>query len=194
MISYKGDSRVSLLIEGYPRYGFNALSILRNMGWEALCITRLHPEYVIHKYNLENTRCLWLSTRKVKGAISPRSTSQLVRMVKASMKGKKNIIVFLDGVEFLLMWNDMNKIMSMIIDIEKILKNSDSEMLICIDPLTLEQRDIDCLCSSFPTYSATEVVKNMSTLIPQRTSSEVQATLHQTISDLLKSAELHAIP
>lgn len=194
MILHKGDSRISLLIEGYPRYGFDALSILHSMGWEALCITRLHPEYVIEKYNLENIRCFWLSTRKGKGTISPRSTSQLVRMVKTSMKGRRNMIVFLDGVEFLLMWNDMGKVMSMINDIGKLLKSTDSEMLICIDPLTLEQKDIDRLCGSFPTYSATEVVKNMSTVLPQRTSSEVQETLHQTISDLLKSAELHAIP
>jgi hypothetical protein len=195
----KSDSacKISLLVEGYPRYGFDALSMLQESGWEALCITRLHPEYVTQKYGLEGTTCLWLSSRKGAKTLSPKSTAQMVKAIKSALSKKKDMIIFLDGLEYLLMWNDMARVMSALKEIKKLLQNTGCEMLICIDPLTLEQRDLDKLYNCFPAHSANEVVEIMSRLISkptQKISLNVPEISRQTISDLLKLAESNLTP
>ena len=189
--------KISLLVEGYPRYGFDALSMLQESGWEALCITRLHPEYVTQKYGLEGTTCLWLSSRKGASTLSPKSTAQMVKAIRSALRKKREMIIFLDGLEYILMWNDMARVMSALKEIERLLQNTGCEMLVCIDPLTLEQRDLDKLYESFPAHSATEVVEIMSRLISkptQKISLNVPEISRQTISDLLKLAESNLTP
>jgi hypothetical protein len=194
MVSDGISSKISLLTESYPRYGFDALSMLINTGWDALCITRLHPDYVSKKFRLNNIKCKWLSIRKGKEVISPKSMGQIVKAVKASLKKSDSTIIFLDGLEYLLMWNDMRKVISILKEIDSMLENRTAEMLICIDPLTLEQRDLDVLFSEFPQHSATEVVEILTTELPQQIDEALPGTADRTIGDLLRSGELHAIP
>ncbi|HUV25277.1 MAG TPA: DUF835 domain-containing protein [Methanomassiliicoccales archaeon] len=194
MVSEGINSKISLLTESYPRYGFEALSMLINTGWDALCITRLHPDYVTKKFGLSKIKCQWLSTRKGKEVISPKSLGLLVKVVKASLKKNDCTIIFLDGLEYLLMWNDMSKVILTLREIDSMLENKTAEMLICIDPLALEQRDLDRLFSEFPQHSTTEVVEILSTELPQQIAEVLPGTADRTIADLLRSGELHAIP
>lgn len=116
------DANVSLLMEGYPRNGFTVFS--NYVGKEqGVCITRLHPEYVVEKYGLKNSRFHWLSGVKQKGTLSPKNISALVRQVRGEIKdGRRKF--FLDGLEYLLLWNDMNGILSSLKEIEKDLEGA----------------------------------------------------------------------
>jgi hypothetical protein len=194
MVADEGCSKVSLLTEGYPRYGFNALSMLTRTGWDALCITRLHPEYVTKKYDLKGAKCLWLSTRKGKGTISPKSLAQIVRTVKTTLKKGGNRIIFLDGLEYILMWNELEKVISALRDIDDMIRDRNAEMLICIDPLTFEQREMDRLVSEFPSSSANEVVELLSNELPQQIDEALPENAGRRIGDLLGQGELHAAP
>ena len=193
MIS-KTVSKVSLLTESYPRYGFDALSILVRMGWDALCITRLHPGYITQKFNLEGVRCLWLSSRKGKNVLSPKSLGPMVKAVKAAVREGGNTTIFLDGLEYILMWNNVGKAIAALNEINAFLENRRAEMLVCIDPLTLEQKDLDRLWMEYPRYSATEIVEILSTGLPQQISGALPETADRTIGDLLGPGELHAVP
>jgi len=194
MVSEEYGSKVSLLTESYPRYGFDALSMLIRTGWDALCITRLHPEYVIKKYDLRGTDCLWLSSKKGKGVLSPRSLNQMVKAVKAALKNCQNVIIFLDGLEYMLMWNDMGKVISTLREIDGLIRERNAEMLVCLDPLTLEQRDLERLELEFPTCSTTEVVELLSSELSQRIDEALPESAGQRISGLLESTELHVAP
>lgn len=194
MASKDLSSKISLLTESYPRYGFDALSMLTKTGWEALCITRLHPEYVTKKFGLWNINCLWLSSRKGKDVVSPKSLGQLIKAVRSEVKKGRSTIIFLDGLEYLLMWNDMGKVISTLKEIDRMIEDKKAEMLVCLDPITLEQKDLDRLFSEFPTHSTTEVVEILSTELPQQISQVLPTSAGQTIGDLLRSGELHAIP
>jgi len=193
-MSEECSSKISLLTESYPRYGFDALSMLIRTGWDALCITRLHPEYVVKKFGLEGTRCLWLSSRKGENTISPKSLGRMVKVMKATVRDGGNNIIFLDGLEYLLMWNNMNKIISTLRKIDSLMRAKSAEMLICVDPLTLEQRDLDRLFSEFPVHSVTDVVEILSNELPQQIDEALPASVGQRIGDLLESGELHAAP
>jgi len=194
MVTEECCTKISLLTESYPRYGFDALSMLTATGWDALCITRLHPEYVTKKYGLSGTRCLWLSSRRGKGSISPKSMGHLIRAIKAELKKNGNLIVFVDGLEYILMWNDLEKVMSTLKEIDGMMEGKNAEMLICIDPLTFEQRDLERLVSEFPTNSTTEVVEILSNELSQQIDGALPESEDQRIGDLLESGELHAAP
>lgn len=194
MVPKNIDSKISLLTESYPRYGFDALSMLIDTGWDALCITRLHPEYVIKKFGLADIDCVWLSNRKGKEALSPLSLGQMVKLVKGKVRKGDRTIIFLDGLEYLLMWNEMGKVIATLKEIDSVIRKKRVEMLICIDPLTLEQRDLDKLFSEFPTHSATDVVEILTSELPQHIDEALPSSAGRTIGDLLRSGELHALP
>jgi hypothetical protein len=115
----------------------------------SICITRLNPEYVAEKYNVKGRKCYWLSGCKGKDIISPKSLNQMVKMVKADAKAGKPA-VFLDGLEYLLLWNEMNKVIAALEEIQDILVATNGKMVICFDPLTLEQNDLKRLWALYP--------------------------------------------
>jgi len=132
-------SRISLLVEGYPRSGFKVFSYMSKANENSICITRLHPDYVAEKYNVKGRKCYWLSGCKGKNIISPKSLNQMVKTV-----------VFLDGLEYLLLWNEMNKVISALEEIQAVLVATNGKMVICFDPLTLEQNDLKRLWALYP--------------------------------------------
>jgi hypothetical protein len=142
-------SRISLLVEGYPRSGFKVFSSLSKGNDNSICITRLHPDYVAEKFNVRARKCYWLSGCKGKDIISPKSLGQIVKMVKTDVKAGKPVI-FLDGLEYLLLWNEMNKVISALDEIQDVLAANNGTMVICFDPLTLEQNDLKKLWALYP--------------------------------------------
>ena len=155
----KNNQRISLLTEGYPRMGFQTFSKIIGSGSKGVCITRLHPEYVAQKYGLGGTRCYWLSGCKGKGVLSPKNLGQVAKAVKGSLAGGEGNLIFLDGLEYLLLYNDMGKVLSFLTELEASLTKAGGEMVVCMDPLTLEQKDLDRLWSAFPRCTPEELSK-----------------------------------
>ncbi len=186
-------SRVSLLIEGYPRYGFQILSRLLEGGTKGLCVTRLHPDYVVQKHSLKNVNCYWLSGCKGKDVISPRSLGQLVRILKNGTR-EKYTLAFLDGLEYLLLWNDIGKVMSALKEVDSALSETKGSMLVCIDPLTLEQRDLDRLYETFPRKEASELMRTAVSSGSPQISAALQENVGQTVEGLRPPRELPATP
>ena len=46
------NAKIALLVEGYPRLGFDTYSKMIAEGAHGLCITRLHPRYVKEKFGV----------------------------------------------------------------------------------------------------------------------------------------------
>lgn len=180
-------TKVSLLVDGYPRNGFLIFSKYLS-GENGVCITRLHPEYVMEKYGLVNSKFHWLSGVKQKGTLSPKNVADLVKQVRSEIKeGNKKF--FLDGLEYLLLWNDMNNIVTALRDIERLLNGVQGSMLVSIDPLTFEERDMKELCGAFPKFDAS----SLSEVSPQSAADE-PAGKGRIGADLLVSKGLTATP
>lgn len=180
------DSKVSLLMEGYPRNGFTVFSnyLGRDQG---VCITRLHPEYVVEKYGLKNSRFYWLSGVKQEGTLSPKNVTALVKQVRGEIRdGQRKF--FLDGLEYLLLWNDMNGIVSSLKEIEKELVKAEGSMIVSIDPLTFEEKDLRKLKDFFPQLSVELSAGS------QRTGADEPAGKGRIGADLLVSKGLTATP
>lgn len=154
----KTESNVIMLVEGYPRMGFKAFSSMISDGRASLCITRLHPEYVKEKFGLTGSRYYWLTGNEADHALSPKTLSPLLRTVKRECKNKK-LLVFLDGLEYLLLWNDMNKVLDGLEGIGKALDANGGTIFVSIDPLTFEQKDLNRIWALFPRVQAAEAIK-----------------------------------
>lgn len=179
------EAKVSLLMEGYPRNGFTVFS--RYLGNDqGVCITRLHPEYVAEKYGLKNSRFHWLSGVKQEGALSPKNVSALVKQVRGEIKdGQRKF--FLDGLEYLLLWNDMNGIVTCLKEIENDLESAEGSMIVSIDPLTFEEKDLRMLKESFPDLPELSAVS-------QQTGADEPTDKGRISADLLVSRGLTATP
>ncbi len=163
------ESRITLLVEGYPRNGFQMFSKLLESGQTGVCITRMHPEYVAEKYSLKNAKCYWLSGNKGKETLSPKSLNQLIKVAKSN----PGTIMFLDGLEYLLLWNDMGRILDALKDVNQVLAKSGGEMIVPIDPLTLEQKDLEKLWAAFPQYEEGQIAEAISVPVTRQISSFV---------------------
>lgn len=158
MSSKTTATNVTIMVEGYPRVGFKAFSNMTADGTAGICISRLHPDYVAEKFDLKGPKFFWLTGNKADMAISPKSLSSLVKAIKTESKDRR-MLVFLDGLEYLLLMNDMKKVLGTVEDMAKLLAMNGGCLYISIDPLTLEQKDLDKMYEMFPRVNAVEVVK-----------------------------------
>ena len=179
----KEETKILLLIEGYPRYGYQTYSQIVGSASNSLCISRLHPEYVAQKYGLERSKHYWLSGQKGSDTISPRSMHHLVRALRTELRGRGGGVAFMDGLEYLLLFNDIAKVMEGLEEIDALLRQANVDLIISVDPLTLEQRDADRLWAVFPTYSVRKLLEKYSIESPQ-ISEAVPASEAQGIADL----------
>ncbi|KQM11543.1 hypothetical protein AOA80_07585 [Methanomassiliicoccales archaeon RumEn M1] len=171
----KNDTRITLLIEGYPRTGYQTYARLIGGSSGGLCIGRLHPEYVAQKYGLQRAKRYWLSSQKEAGTISPKALGTLVKLLRSELKGRSGGKVMLDGLEYLLLFHDIGKVMGSLEEIDGLLKQADVTMLVLIDPHTLEPKDMERLWEAYPQLTSEELLDHegaaqglsMSTMIGQ---------------------------
>jgi two-component system cell cycle response regulator len=174
----KNGRRISLLMEGYPRKGFQVYSIILRSGRQGVCVSRLHPEYVEQKFDMPKARCYWLSSCRGKDVLSPKMLGSVSKAIFGSLT--EDTVVFLDGLEYILLYNEMNKVLTFLKEIEASLAKVGAEMLVSIDPLTFEPRELDRLYAEFPRVTAEEISPAFSSQ-PQQTVSIVPLSAGQTV-------------
>jgi len=170
--------RISLLMEGYPRKGFQVYSGILKSGRQGVCVSRLHPEYVQQKYDTAKGRCFWLSSCKGKDVLSPKLLNSITKAINSSISNGS--LIFLDGLEYILLYNEMNKVLTFLKDIELTLARYGAEMLISIDPLTFEQNELERLYSEFPRVSVEETTPAISSG-PRQSASAEPLSASQTV-------------
>ncbi len=162
VIRLKDNSKISLLLEDYPRNGYQFYSKIVGRSTSGLCISRLHPDYVAQKYGLDMSRRYWLSGQSGEDVIAPKSLNHLLKVVRTELRGRSGGAIFLDGLEYLLLFNDMGKVLGILEQIDSLLKEAKVELIISVDPLTFERKDLDTLWAAFPHYSSEELAARFS--------------------------------
>jgi hypothetical protein len=157
VIRLKDNSKISLLLEDYPRNGYKLYSKIVGRSTSGLCISRLHPDYVAQKYGLDMSKRYWLSGQNGEDVISPKSLNHLLKVVRMELRGRSGGTVLLDGLEYLLLFNDMNKVLNTLEQIDSLLREANVEMIVAMDPLTFEQKDLRTLWAAFPHFTSEEL-------------------------------------
>jgi len=103
-----------LLPDEKPDRAFQILASEIAHGGKALVIARLYPDEVRKRYGLKDVPVLWLSRGYGKETVNPTNLGALVQDIERFMSGKEDSVVLLDGLEYLLVQNDPQKVVKFI--------------------------------------------------------------------------------
>ncbi len=79
-------------------------------GGAGMIITRLHPEEVRGRFNIGSSSIHWLSRAFTKESISPTNLGALAEQIDGFVSKVPNAVILLDGIEYLIVQNDLQKV------------------------------------------------------------------------------------
>ncbi len=107
-----------------------------------LTITRVFPEKLSLPLSFGYVEYFWLTNMVGERRISPASLGRIVSIVKSVADSGKKAVIFIEGVEYLVLENDFNTVLRTLNQVCDIAINSSSKVFISVDPVALSQRDI----------------------------------------------------
>ena len=111
-------------------------------GAQALVISRTHPDIVREQYGLVKTPLIWLASQPGPERMDPTSLSMLQHTVTEFAKRGDDTLIFLDGLEYLITNNPMDKVLKLIYALKDELLLSSSRLMVPLDPEVLEEKDL----------------------------------------------------
>ncbi|MCG7844837.1 MAG: DUF835 domain-containing protein [Methanomassiliicoccales archaeon] len=112
---------------------------------QGLCVTRQHPTILRKEWGLEKTPIIWLSNQLGKVYVNPSNIGILSDTIIRFVEKSGDSVVMMDGVEFLMVNNDFDKVLRMIHHITEAVMENRSRLIVSIDPRTLEIRELALL-------------------------------------------------
>lgn len=112
---------------------------------QGLCVTRQHPSTIRTRWGLEKTPIIWLSNKIGKVYVNPTNVGILSDTIVRFVEKSEDSIVLIDGVEFLMVNNDFEKILRMIHHISEAVMEYKSRLMISVDPRVLDTREMALL-------------------------------------------------
>jgi hypothetical protein len=133
------DSGIGYLVmEENPSISYGIFSELIDEGYNGLCITRTFPSRVKANYYFEGVSILWLSRARNKDSILPTNLSGVLSNVKDFMEQNENPVILLDGLEYLMVHNDFQKVLKLVHGLNELSAIYDSKLLMPLNPLTMD--------------------------------------------------------
>ena len=112
---------------------------------QGLCVTRQHPSIMRKEWGLEKTPIIWLSNQLGKVYVNPTNIGILSDTIIRFVEKSGDSVILVDGVEFLIVNNDFEKVLRMIHHITEAVMENRSRLIISVDPRTLETRELALL-------------------------------------------------
>jgi uncharacterized repeat protein (TIGR01451 family) len=133
------DSGIGYLVmEENPSISYGIFSELIDEGHNGLCITRTFPSRVKANYYFEGVSILWLSRTRDKDSILPTNLSGVLSHVKDFMEQNENPVILLDGLEYLMVHSDFQKVLKLVHGLNELSAIYDARLLIPLNPLTMD--------------------------------------------------------
>ena len=152
---YKIEERTSYLLEETkPLISFNLFNQEIMNGRKALCITRQNPKRLRDRFSWKDVPIIWLTNNNLEKehCIDPTNLSRLSIEVVNFIKETKNGIILLEGLEYLISQNSYQIILRFIQLINDKVMLSNCIILVPIDPLVLNERELHLLERDMKVY------------------------------------------
>jgi CheY-like chemotaxis protein len=131
--------------ETKPEKSFEIFTDQVTHNIQGLCITREHPGIIRKKWGLEKTPIIWLSNQLGRVYVNPTNIGILSDTIIRFIEKSGDSVVMLDGIEFLIVNNDFEKVLRMIHHIAEATMEYKSRLIISVDPRTLDLREMALL-------------------------------------------------
>lgn len=111
-------------------------------GATLISITRMFPEKTSPSSSFGSIEHYWLTNLVGDRRISPGALSRIISIVKTYLDSRRKAVVFLEGVEYLILENDFNAVLKALNQLCDLAISSSSMVFISVDPLALSQREV----------------------------------------------------
>jgi hypothetical protein len=147
---FSGESKFrpghSYLIKGRKTdKAFQHFADLVNRGFEGLHITRQHPDHVEKTKFEKDPKIIWLSTTLGRDYVDPHNLGSLTTMIHEFVEKNDKTVVFVDGLEFLMINNDFSRIIKFIEYVNETVMQNQSVLFLAIDERVFEEKELAIL-------------------------------------------------
>jgi hypothetical protein len=111
-------------------------------GSSTLCISRMHPDLLRERMPGRCPESIWLSERNGANNNAPDQLHRIVNRISAFLIGKKDAVIMLDGIEYLCLFNSIDRVQMFVEQINDMVMASGAILLIPLDPQSLDQRSM----------------------------------------------------
>jgi hypothetical protein len=109
---------------------------------KGLVVTRVYPDRIRETYRLQVTPIIWLTESTGEKRIPPTSVALLTDTMIRFMESNPNSIVLMDGVEYLLTFNDFNRVLKSLDSLNETVWITKSRLLISLNPKALDSKQL----------------------------------------------------
>jgi CheY-like chemotaxis protein len=131
--------------EAKPDHSFEMFVDQVTHNIPGLCVTRQHPDIIRKKWELEKTPIIWLSNQLGKVYVNPTNIGILSDTIIRFIEKSGDSVVIVDGIEFLIVNNDFEKVLRMVHHIAEATMEFKSRLIVSVDPRTLDAREMALL-------------------------------------------------
>lgn len=128
-----------------PAVGASASATLEFLIPRGLMVTREYPENIREAYSIQVTPIIWLTEMAGERRVAPTSLAVLTDTVIRFMESNPNSIVLLEGVEYLITFNDFKKVLRHLDSLNETTWMTKARLLIAINPKAYDERELALL-------------------------------------------------
>ena len=103
-----------------------------------LLISRVHPQRLHPSVIEAGADCIWLSKTPTKRGVSPSNTTMILHEITTFVREHPRTVVCLDGLEYLLVHNPLDEVVSFVSELIDMVQVDDFIMMIHVDPYALD--------------------------------------------------------
>jgi len=140
-----------IIKEERPERCFKIFKELLDKDVSGICITRTHPQRIKEEYQLDNIPIYWLSSDapNKKDVVVPTFLPQLNTIIIDYIQKYKNVVILLEGIEYLIDQNDFKAVLNLIHSLNDYIMGSQARLIIPINPHILKDRELHMLGRDF---------------------------------------------
>lgn len=124
-----------------PPRAFQILTTEVRQGAKGLVISRVHPDALRARYDLESTTALWLSRSFGQDAVNPTNLVALAHEIERFVSGKENSIVLIDDLDYLISQTDRIQVARFVQSLVKIGDIHNSRLVLAFDGRSVPSTD-----------------------------------------------------
>ncbi|MEA1984151.1 MAG: DUF835 domain-containing protein [Euryarchaeota archaeon] len=123
--------------------GYDLFSKYMKAGYPGLCITRQNPQHIKNTYGLHKTPFVWLTRNKIpdQPSINPSELFKINPTIKHFVDNADRGIILIDGMEYLILENDLTSVLKLMEQNNDIIMASSSRLFLQIDPISMGQKE-----------------------------------------------------
>ncbi|MBU0685570.1 MAG: DUF835 domain-containing protein [Candidatus Thermoplasmatota archaeon] len=116
-------------------------------------MSRRNPDQLRNQFDLGDVQVTWLTTQSGDGCVDSSRPNLLAHAIMEFFQNNKNAIVLIDGIESIVVYNDFNKAVKMLEQINDFVMQYHGYLIISIDPTAFNPRERAIIERNFETIS-----------------------------------------